>query len=696
MNMEDVQALQDALRVAERKLALVQAIDDIRDKFAEPAAMLTTIADCLAVEFAADGCLLYLLDETGHVLSLQAAYDPQQMQAYVSGKLLAQVGGLETAVSQPLSNTSHHLLATPIIMGDNKRLGAILLIRAEPFTEHDVELIETAEDQIDSAVMQGYAYRVSQAALSQAEQRQRELKLMEAIDAIRDANSEPNVMFSATVGLLANMCEAELTVLFVRDLETERVELRAANDRSRRFGQIERYLTPELGERVMLLSKIALWEGEKVLGKAAAEWQVAAVPIVLGEDERLGALLLARKRPFPPEDVQLLETAENQIDSVVMQAFTQQKQQLFSKELDTIYRIDHIRDLGLPLDEMLDRVLKETLQIIPADTGFAMLYNRTDDQTEVRAIFPTGLSEMSAQYATMERAVEEAKSQAKLIRHHETNPEPYAAMCLPLILNEKIIGVLGVTQSGTHGFSKGDGRLLQAIGAQIDTAIFEIQEKRKLRRVLGRSVDQRVMERLLATPDVDILKGEKVELTVLYADLRGSTRLGERLDADVLVEFINDYLSVMTAVILAHEGTLDKFVGDEVMALFGAPFAQPDHALRAVQTSLEMQAAHRALMGRWQEERGIDTAPVGIGIATGEAIVGEMGSPQRTDYTAIGRTVNLGARICNLALPGQIIMSQATYDVVQEHVEAAAIPDQSFKGVAQHVSVYLVTGLKTI
>jgi adenylate cyclase len=131
------------------------------------------------------------------------------------------------------------------------------------------------------------------------------------------------------------------------------------------------------------------------------------------------------------------------------------------------------------------------------------------------------------------------------------------------------------------------------------------------------------------------------------------------------------------------------------MALFGAPFAQPDHALRAVQTSLEMQAAHRALMARWQEERGIETATVGVGIATGEAIVGEMGSSQRTDYTAIGRTVNLGARICSLALPGQIIMSPATYDVVKGAVDVTPIPDQTFKGVAQHVTVYIVTGLKS-
>ncbi|MCB8945542.1 MAG: GAF domain-containing protein [Ardenticatenaceae bacterium] len=694
MKLEDVQTLQNALELAQKKLALVQAIDDIRDTFPEPAAMLAAIADCLTEEFDAASCLLYLLHESAQTFSLEAAHDPQQWQQHIAADLLAQVGDLPTAVSLPLPHTPQNLLAAPIIMGANKRLGAILLIRNDPFTAQDVELIETAEDQIDSAIVQGYAYRMRQAALSQAQQRQRELALMEAIDNIRDENSEPNIMYSATVGLLANVCETELSVLFVRDWETGYVELRAANDRSRRFGQMDRFLTAELGRRIMNLPDVTIWEGSAVLGPAAADWQVAAVPVMVAEDQRLGALLLARKRPFLPEDIQLLQTAENQIDSVIMQAHTHQKQQLATKELDTIYRIDHIRDMDLPLDEMLDRVLKEILQIIQAETGFAVLYDRTESQAEVRAVFPSGLSEHSGQYLAIERAVEEAKRQAQLVRHQETTPEPCAAMCLPLILNDKIIGVLGVAMSGTRGFTNGDSRLLRAVGAQIDTAIFEIQEKRKLRRVLGRSVDQRVMERLLAAPDVDILKGEKIELTVLYADLRGSTRLGERLEADVLVEFINEYLSAMTAVILAHEGTLDKFVGDEVMALFGAPFSQPDHALRAVQTSLEMQAAHRALMARWQQERGIDTAPIGIGIATGEVIVGEMGSPQRTDYTAIGRTVNLGARICSLALPGQIIISQTTYDVIKDNIQVATIPDQSFKGVAQHVNVYLVEGLR--
>jgi adenylate cyclase len=146
----------------------------------------------------------------------------------------------------------------------------------------------------------------------------------------------------------------------------------------------------------------------------------------------------------------------------------------------------------------------------------------------------------------------------------------------------------------------------------------------------------------------------------------------------------------MTDVILAHQGTLDKFVGDEVMALFGAPFPQQDHALRAVKVGLEMQKAHQTIIEMWLD-RGVPAAPIGIGIATGDLIVGEMGCPQRADYTVLGRAANLGARICSEAQGGQVLISQATYDLVKDLVEATPLTGLQFKGVAGIVTVYHVS-----
>ena len=201
-------------------------------------------------------------------------------------------------------------------------------------------------------------------------------------------------------------------------------------------------------------------------------------------------------------------------------------------------------------------------------------------------------------------------------------------MCVPLILRERILGVFGMASPRPKGFQERERRLLAAIASQMDTAIFESLEQRRLRMVLGRSVDPRVMERLLTASDVGFLKGERQVLTVLYADLRGSTSMAEVVAPEVLVDYMNAFLGTMSDVILKHEGTLDKFIGDEVMALFGAPAPQEDHALRSVRVALAMQNAHAALLAR-RERQGLPGCPMGVGIATGELIVGEMGSAQR-------------------------------------------------------------------
>ena len=183
-------------------------------------------------------------------------------------------------------------------------------------------------------------------------------------------------------------------------------------------------------------------------------------------------------------------------------------------------------------------------------------------------------------------------------------------------------------------------------------------------------------------------------VSVLYADLRGSTQLAEETQPEQFVAFINHYLGDMTTVILNAEGTLDKFVGDEVMALFGAPFAQADHAIRAVQTGIAMQQAHQTVMDVWRQ-RGFTPAPIGIGIATGELIVGEMGGPQRTDFTVIGRAANLGARICGAAKPNEVLICPETYQLAKDQIEASPISGLQFKGVDRDVVVYRIEKILT-
>ncbi|OQY33404.1 MAG: hypothetical protein B6243_06550 [Anaerolineaceae bacterium 4572_5.2] len=520
--------------------------------------------------------------------------------------------------------------------------------------------------------------------------KEKELKLVMAIDHIRDTASEPTAMLVSVVNLLADELDAELCALSLVDRETGEIEIRAINDRSEAIAPYERLLGPKLAARAAKLNRMTIWrESELFDDTAPDELQIAAIPILLN-DERLGALLLARHRPFSPEDMQLLNTAEDLIDSAVIQGYNYYTLQRRLKELQTIYRIDYIRDQHLPFDQMLNAVLQELNAAIEAEMGFVMLYDQSGQKLEMRASTHHTLLSASPHYEIIERVARESLDKEGLCQQNDLNDTLRSMICLPLILNEQIIGVLGVVnrRDGRH-FNAEDRRLLEAIGSQTDTAIFESIEKRTLRQVLGRSVDPRVMERLLANPNVAFLKGERATLTVLYADLRGSTNFAEGTEPETLVEFINQYLTAMTDVILAHEGTLDKFVGDEVMALFGAPFPQEDHALRAVNAGLAMQKAHQDLLATWRA-RGIEAPLLGVGMATGELIVGEMGSSQRSDYSVIGKAANLGARICSAAKPGQVLISPSSYELVKDSVKVTPLPGLKFKGVDRDITVYEV------
>ncbi len=516
---------------------------------------------------------------------------------------------------------------------------------------------------------------------------ERELEIVLAIDRVRDTAQGPQALFAGIVGVLADRFQANLCLLQVLNRETGGLELKAMSERGPALSLDANHLL-SLAQQAMQGEGVVTWQAEvPQAGDLPRDLNVAAIRIVLVDP--LGVALVARAgRPFNVDEIELLKAAEGQIDSAVIQSYTWRDLAQRNKELETLYRVDHIRDQNLPFDNMLNTVLQELCTVVNAEAGVVMLYNYAGKQLELRAVAPQDFWLVSANEALVKRAADEALKRAEMV----CLGTPCVVMCLPLILRDEIIGVLGAVRHDPRGFTSDERRLLRAIVSQMDTAIFEGLERGRLRRVLGRSLDSHVLERLLANPNVDILKGERLVLSVLYADLRGSTSLAEHLNPDVLVEFMNDYLGRMANVVLDEGGTLDKFVGDEVMALFGAPFAQPDHALRSVQTGLAMQQAFAELTKQWVA-RGVQVGGLGVGIATGELIAGEFGCEQRTDYSVIGRAANLGARICAGAHAGQVLISQATYDLVKDGVEVEPVPGQHFKGIDHEVTVYHVTRL---
>ena len=530
--------------------------------------------------------------------------------------------------------------------------------------------------------------------------KEKELDIILAIDHIRDTASGPTAMLSGIVDVVIDQFRASMCLLYIINPEDQRLELKVLRERNGDWQQVSFNVDRDklqallAEDDIKILTAAQLFDAQTV-ASLTQEIYLIGIPIFMGA-EPLGLLIIGRDtRPFDQEEIRLLKTTESQIDSAVIQAHNYEEMVQRNRELETIYHFDHIRDRNLPFDEMLDVVLEELCNSIEAEMGFVMLYNQAGERLEMRALTHEDILKDPACQQSINKLANEAIRKGELICNSHLGDLSCAVMAIPLILRNEIIGVFGaLNQQRQRGFTSNERQLLRAIVSQMDTAILESLERRRLRQVLGRSVDPNVLEQLLAQPDVDLLKGERMRMTVLYADLRGSTSLAERLEPELLVEYLNDYLGQMTEIVLAHKGTLDKFVGDEVMALFGAPLPQPDHALRAARTGLKMQARHEENRARWQEAHGAEAPAIGVGIATGDLIVGEIGCEQRTDYTVIGRAANLGARICSIAKPGQVLISQATYDLIRDDVIVKAIPGQRFKGIDEPVTVYRVRALK--
>ncbi len=329
------------------------------------------------------------------------------------------------------------------------------------------------------------------------ELKERSLDLVLAIDHIRDTAPDPTTMLATIVNVVAEHLRAELCTIALINKETEQVELKAIYDRSLQQRQL---ITLDLAKEAAYLEQINIWHKTNKGDTWPDNLQMAAVPIVMNEDERLGSLLLARiATPFTTNDVKLLDIAESMIDSAVIQGYADHELKQRIKELEAIYTIDNIRDLGLPFDEMLNRVIQELCQVINAEMGFTMLYDNSGKQLELRAVTHDNLFQIAKHHEHINQLAHESLQKPQLLCRNELGDKLRSIMCLPLILNEQIIGVLGViNRNDIDRFTLDDQRLLNAIGSQIDTAIFENMEKRHLRRVLGRSVDPQIMTRLLA------------------------------------------------------------------------------------------------------------------------------------------------------------------------------------------------------
>jgi len=227
--------------------------------------------------------------------------------------------------------------------------------------------------------------------------------------------------------------------------------------------------------------------------------------------------------------------------------------------------------------------------------------------------------------------------------------------------------------------------------------LIEQKEKGRYRKTFQQYVARSVVDTMLSAGELPKFGGERKVLTVLFSDIRSFTTYSEKYPPEVVVQRLTEYLSSMVDVVFQQGGTLDKFVGDELMALFGAPYYYKDHAERACNTALEMISKLRHIQKKWSQKQ-LEYFQIGIGINTGKVIVGNLGSIQLFDYTVIGDEVNLGARLegANKQYNTTIIISESTYEEVKNKAIARELDNVRVKGKKRPVKIYELRGMHSL
>jgi adenylate cyclase len=337
--------------------------------------------------------------------------------------------------------------------------------------------------------------------------------------------------------------------------------------------------------------------------------------------------------------------------------------EIFAKATDLIFRVTPAeRVVALLADESLDgKILDYSLYPIAVRARDKDLENLTEKLTLSRTITQKVMREKVALLSQDARSDAQFQGSESIVSQGVRS-----TICAPLITESNVHGVFYADRLDPFAsFTTDDLELITAVAAQTAVTVEMIKAHKRLakeevaRANYSRFMPEYVVKQLLEKPDSFKLGGTNQKITVLFADIRGFTTLSEKENPEKIVSLLNRYFSLMSEIIFSHGGTLDKYIGDGLMALFGAPNASDDDAKNALKAAAEMQKSVVNLNLELQAE-GFNKIGIGIGLHTGEATIGYIGSEKRSEYTAIGDTVNLASRLESNAKAEQILISEIT------------------------------------
>ncbi len=366
----------------------------------------------------------------------------------------------------------------------------------------------------------------------------------------------------------------------------------------------------------------------------------------------------------------------------------------------------------LDLDKLLPKILDKAFELVGADRGVILLVD--DATSEMVPRFVKTRSGKSDPNIVLSKTVmaEVVNNKAAVLSSDATMDARFSGahsiimqgirstMTLPLLHANELLGIMHLDSLFTsNAFTEKDLQICTGMAAQAAMSIqnarlaSKFEKEAQTRAQISRLIPQSVVEQVVKGELVIEKGGRLTEVTMLFSDIRGFTTMSDGRPAQEIVNTLNEYFEVMVDILFKYNGTLDKFVGDEIIGLFGAPIAIDDAPFKAVACAIAMLQALEEF-NHTRASEGLEAIRIGIGINTGNVITGSIGSTRALQYTAIGDAMNVASRLVNVARSGEIIISEHTFTHVADRIEALHLPPVKVKGKAEELKVYRVTGLR--